>query len=1157
MGDLYMGCEEEELEPCQHKTEEIQDEGEDEDDELIFVGETSVLKPDIPNVLQTCLPSSSSEEQKGDLLNPAISNIFKTTNQHYRNLSPNAMDALLSFDPEPKSSEASDDQAVSDPNFSKTSSQDDSGASSDLPLDSTNYTPSSGIPKKSTVDTSEMAEVFMGCKEEVKPCQHRTEEIQNEGEDDDDELIFVGEISTSKPVISNILNTHLPSSSTKGRKSDLLNPAISNIFKTTNQHYRNLSPNAVDALPSFDPEPKSSEASDDQAVFYPNFSKTSSQDDSGTSSDLPLDSTNYTPSSGIPKKSTDTSEMAEHFMGCCNEELEPCQHTTEEIKTEGEDEDDELIFVGEISTSKPDISNILNIRLPSSSIKGRKSNLLNPAISNIFKTTNQQYRNPSPDTVVALPSFDPEPKSAEASDDQAVSDPNFSKTSSQDDSGASSDLPLDSTNYTPSSGIPKKSTVDTSEMAEHFMGCCNEELEPCQHTTEEIKTEGEDEDDELIFVGEISTSKPDISNILNEGLPSSSAKGQKSDLLNPAISSIFKTTNQQYRNPSPDTVVALPSFDPEPKSAEASDDQAVSDPNFSKTSSQDDSGASSDLPLDSTNYTPSSGIPKKSTGINQTSLGLKHPSTSEVNSVNPKKPKTDASVSKTSPLSSSSLLTSPSEPSPQAVESNINTSSLQSEAGDPSLQHCPNCHVKFRFLDLLKCHIKRCCPDMINHFLETLQSDDSKDENKANIGSDEGKLIMLVSDFYYGRHEGAIAEHPKTHRTFKCFRCSKVFKNNIRFMNHMKHHLKPEKQKKETWKSRSTSLCKICELSFETEHIFLQHMKDTHKPGEMPYVCQVCQFRSSIFSDVEIHFKSSHENTENLLCPFCLKVSRMATPYVNHCMRHQRKGIHHCPKCRLQFLTCKEKTDHNLEHRTFIQPKELEGLPSGTKVTIQASLGSAQSSSSSPSSSSIPSISLEVSAPMSKITTTENNSKVLANKVKKSKPETILSTTRKPKSSKPGTGITKSKAKPSYKQKRQRTRKSKLSIYLKNLRCHQGIHTCIECHSKITDFSSHFSTFINCDVCKYTTNCNQAFTNHTISHNDQPSKQFYISKKHSQALRGITLVCLKCDFLAGTSGLDRMAKHLSQRKTHTCQVVIEDVTERTLTPESTSDGLLK
>lgn len=36
-----------------------------------------------------------------------------------------------------------------------------------------------------------------------------------------------------------------------------------------------------------------------------------------------------------------------------------------------------------------------------------------------------------------------------------------------------------------------------------------------------------------------------------------------------------------------------------------------------------------------------------------------------------------------------------------------------------------------------------------------------------------------------------------------------------------------------------SAICKICELSFETEHTLLQHMKDTHKPGEMPYICQV------------------------------------------------------------------------------------------------------------------------------------------------------------------------------------------------------------------------------------------------------------------------------------------------------------------------------
>ena len=112
-------------------------------------------------------------------------------------------------------------------------------------------------------------------------------------------------------------------------------------------------------------------------------------------------------------------------------------------------------------------------------------------------------------------------------------------------------------------------------------------------------------------------------------------------------------------------------------------------------------------------------------------------------------------------------------------------------------------------------------------------------------------------------------------------------------MNHMKHHLELEKQNSESWDSHTTcqhcyrqyltpyqlqchverahsplasssktppsradthsivpapptlthpsssANCKICELAFETEQVLLEHMKDTHKPGEMPYVCQV------------------------------------------------------------------------------------------------------------------------------------------------------------------------------------------------------------------------------------------------------------------------------------------------------------------------------
>ncbi|EHB03573.1 Zinc finger protein 280C [Heterocephalus glaber] len=723
-------------------------------------------------------------------------------------------------------------------------------------------------------------------------------------------------------------------------------------------------------------------------------------------------------------------------------------------------------------------------------------------------------------------------------------------------------------------------------MAELFMECEEEELEPWQKKVEETQVE-DDDDDELIFVGEISSSKPAISNILNRSNTSSSSKGIKNESLGPGIPDIFKPASQHYKDPTSNPVAALPRFHPESKSSQSSAIvQNISKSDFSKNSSQVQLDNSSVLLFDSSQDTIplSAGIPKTLLeGVGQTSFGLKRPSASKINSVNPKKPKTGKRVSEINPSSSLSLNNSSEASSQVMVSPGPNKSSTEQKTEEPLLRSCPKCNIQYNLLDPLKYHMKRCCPDMLNNFLGTIKTELSSAEDTTSTGSEKEKLIMLVSDFYYGKHEGAVEEEPKTYTTFKCFSCLKVLKNNIRFMNHMKHHLELEKQNSESWENHTTcqhcyrqyptpfqlqchiesthtphefsTICKICELSFETEHILLQHMKDTHKPGEMPYICQVCQFRSSTFSDVETHFRTSHENTKNLLCPFCLKVSRMATPYMNHYMKHQKKGIHRCSKCRLQFLTCKEKTDHKIQHRTFIKPKELEGLPPGTKVTIRASFGPPQSKPSSTTSSSVPvSSCLQVLPPESKNTTAKNLTKSYASKSKTTKPQATGSTANKPNTSKPSGGTAKCKAKLPCKQKRQRNRKNKLTTALKNLRCHRGIYKCIECRSKIKDFANHFSIFINCNFCKYNTNCNKAFVNHMMSsHTTHPSKRFYIFKKHSGTFRGITLVCLKCDFLADSSGLDRMAKHLSQRKTHTCQVVIENVSESTSTSEPTSE----
>ncbi|XP_036074188.1 zinc finger protein 280D isoform X2 [Rousettus aegyptiacus] len=559
-------------------------------------------------------------------------------------------------------------------------------------------------------------------------------------------------------------------------------------------------------------------------------------------------------------------------------------------------------------------------------------------------------------------------------------------------------------------------------------------------------------------------------------------------------------------------------------------------------------------------------------GVNESLFLSKRPS-SEVNSINPKKPKPSEGVSGTNSSAIFPSVKSLSVTSPQAVSSKgITSSSNQSKNGTPFPRACPKCNIHFNLMDPLKNHMKYCCPDMINNFLGLTKTEFSSTANKnQTIDSEKGKLIMLVNDFYYGKHEGDVQEEQKTHTTFKCFSCLKILKNNIRFMNHMKHHLELEKQSSESWENHTTcqhcyrqfptpfqlqchiesthtphefsTICKICELSFETEHILLQHMKDNHKPGEMPYICQVCNYRSSSFSDVETHFRTSHENTKNLLCPFCLKVIKIATPYMHHYMKHQKKGIHRCTKCRLQFLTCKEKMDHKTQHhRTFIKPKQLEGLPPGTKVTIRASVGPLQSGSSTTPSISANTSTLQLSPPRTKNITAKNPTKSNT-----SKPNTTKSNASKPNASKPNGSKSKFKSKVSNMQKKQNTlassnKKSKVNTALRNLRFRRGVHKCIECCSEVKDFANHFPTYVHCSSCRYNTSCSKAYVNHMMSfHSNRPSKRFCIFKKHSEDLRGITLVCLNCDFLADVTGLDNMATHLSQHETHTCQVVVEKV----------------
>ncbi|XP_014816330.1 PREDICTED: pogo transposable element with ZNF domain isoform X1 [Calidris pugnax] len=508
-------------------------------------------------------------------------------------------------------------------------------------------------------------------------------------------------------------------------------------------------------------------------------------------------------------------------------------------------------------------------------------------------------------------------------------------------------------------------------------------------------------------------------------------------------------------------------------------------------------------------------------------------------------------VSNSSPVHGSQR-SSVSESSSSSSSLKVSSSPIPTfDLQDGGRKVCPRCDAQFRVTEALRGHMCYCCPEMVE-FLKKRKSLESEpniqsakppspektpavasppssapipalsppakapEPSENVVDSSQSKLIMLVDDFYYGRDGGKVSQllnFPKVPTSFRCPHCTKRLKNNIRFMNHMKHHVELDQQNGEVdvhticqhcyrqfstpfqlqchlenvhSPYESTTKCKICEWAFESEPMFLQHMKDTHKPGEMPYVCQVCQYRSSLYSEVDSHFRMIHEDTRHLLCPYCLKVFKNGNAFQQHFMRHQKKSVYHCNKCRLQFIFAKDKIEHKLQHhKTFRKPKQLEGLKPGTKVTIRASRGQPRA---------VPIASSEMPPGPGQENASLSSS---------ADPQPIF-------------------LYPPVQRNVQKRAVKKMSVL--------GRQTCLECSFEIPDFPNHFPTYVHCSLCRYSTCCSRAYANHMINNHVPRKSPKYLALFKNYTACGMKLSCSSCLFV--TSEGDAMAKHLVFNPSH-------------------------
>ncbi|KAM4748034.1 zinc finger protein 280D [Rhinophrynus dorsalis] len=865
--------------------------------------------------------------------------------------------------------------------------------------------------------------------------------------------------------------------------------------------------------------------------------------------------------------STHTIEMAELLMECEEEELEPWQQRIKEV--EDDDDDDEPIFVREISSSKQTTNNPpgpQHVSLPrvENGTPTRGTTASFPPSNNHYKTTSAGNPVTQPVTPVYQPITRPSTSSAIVQplqrpicSPEPIKRPLTGCLPAHQPPRANPSIlqPVCRPVTAPSNSQPVGRNITFPAMAQPA-------LRPVATITAQpvILNQGY-----IVNSPQVSSSNsPNVMYALRpstaltpyQGVRALTATGSATQLVRPVqpltqirpVSTPARTAPTIVHRPTPQVPSVTQNINLVPVLQQS-------------------------LLLNS--QKPQQGVPTQSIaasiGRSESALIEKRPAPIEIPDDSPKKPKNmeNDGENRTSTVLS---IKSKTPAHISSSKANVSTSPATTPVknGAPFPRACPKCNIHFNLLEPMKKHMKFCCPEKLHNFFVGVVNTESSSPSGTVEEIEKGKLIMLVSDFYYGRYAGdaqLAQQEQKTHTTFKCFSCQKVLKNNIRFMNHMKHHLELEKQSTESWENHttchhcyrqfptpfqlqchiesshtlyeSTTICKICELSYESEQVLLQHMKDNHKPGEMPYVCQVCNYRSSTFAEVDNHFRNAHENTKCLLCPFCLKVIKSGTPFMQHYMKHQNKGVYRCAKCRLQFLTCKEKMDHKTQHhRTFRKPKQLEGLPPGTKVTIRASVGSIPNTIPSPVTAACP------SAPSTPLQTPPKAKNV--NTKSTPSPATKLNVNHpKPKPQPPPIPPPQKKKKKKKNTVTQTTTTKRIKMInsaLRNLRPVSGLHKCIECRLEVKDFESHFHTYVHCSKCKFSTSCNKAYMNHMMSfHSRNSNKKSKTSKKIPKDKRRITLVCLNCDFLTDVSGLDEMAKHLSSNHTHSCQVILENV----------------
>lgn len=275
------------------------------------------------------------------------------------------------------------------------------------------------------------------------------------------------------------------------------------------------------------------------------------------------------------------------------------------------------------------------------------------------------------------------------------------------------------------------------------------------------------EDDDVIFVGMTSNSKPVISNVLNRVNPGSCSRRNRYGH--------FRKDNAQklqpvsHVTPTSEAKTVLPLSVSESRST---DSPIIIEP-LSKADSKNISpqivpNSFSELCSPLITFTSSLQHPVETAvsagDMDKSPRVSKRLSTSETNSTSPKRPTLSDGITGEHSLALSLSGTFHTVTTQQSTPDSVHNSLSHVQSGEP----CPTAFPKDNV------HCKPVSPLGGNVLTKT----DFPSVSSQNKFADptEGNLIVLLRDFYYGQHIGDGQPEPKTHTVFKCHSCLKVLK---------------------------------------------------------------------------------------------------------------------------------------------------------------------------------------------------------------------------------------------------------------------------------------------------------------------------------------------------------------------------------------------